>query len=147
MPTTPESTPKTLTLAEANAALPKVREFLERLQQLQREISDGEQERGEISEKLAGGNGHSRTALQDQLHAGTARRDQLVAEAEATFSQFNACGAMLKDLESGLVDFYGKRDEAVVLLCWRLGEEMRIRYWHTLEGGFAGRQPVDDLVR
>ena len=147
MPTNPEPTPKILTLAEANAALPKVREFLERLQQLQCELADGEQERQDLAEKMGWGNGQARTALQDQLHAGTARHDQLVAEAEATFSQFNGCGAMLKDLESGLVDFYGKRDGDVVFLCWRLGEEMQIRYWHTLEGGFAGRQPVDGLIR
>ena len=147
MSTSPASSPHVLTLAEANAALPKAREFLERLQQLQREIAGGEQQRDELTEKLAGGNGHSRTALQDQLHAGTARHDQLVAEAEATFDQLSACGAMLKDLESGLIDFYGERDGEVVLLCWRLGEELRIEFWHTLEGGFAGRQSVDDLVR
>jgi hypothetical protein len=28
-----------------------------------------------------------------------------------------------------------------VLLCWKLGED-RIRYWHTVEDGFAGRQPL-----
>ena len=147
MPASPESSPNILTLAEANAALPKVRQFLERLQQLQREIAGGEQQRDELTEKLAGGNGHSKTALQDQLHAGTARHDQLVAEAEATFNQLTVCGAMLKDLESGLIDFYGERDGEMVLLCWRLGEAMRIEFWHTLEGGFAGRQPTDDLVR
>ena len=40
MPATPESTPSILTLAEANAALPKVRQLLERLQQLQRAVAD-----------------------------------------------------------------------------------------------------------
>ena len=86
-------------------------------------------------------------SLQDQLHAGIARYDQLVAEGEATFNQLSTYGAMVKDLESGLVDFYGERSGEQVFLCWRLGEEMRVQYWHTLEGGFAGRQPVDDLIR
>ena len=147
MPTTPEPTPKILTLAEANAALPKIRQFLERLQQLQREIRDGEQRRGELTEKIATGNGQSRTVLQDQLHAGTARHDQLMAEAESTFAQLMVLGAMIKDLESGLVDFFGEHEGKVVFLCWRLGEEMRIQHWHTLEDGFAGRQPVDGLIR
>ncbi len=142
-----ESNPKTLTLAEANAALPQVVQVVDRLQQLQRAIADSEEQREELTNKLAGGNGHSRTALQDQLHAGIARDDQLVAEAEATFNQLSACGAMLKDLESGLVDFYGERAGEVILLCWRLGEEKRIQCWHTLEGGFAGRQPVDDFIK
>ena len=147
MPTNPEPTPKILTLAEANAALPKIRQFIERLQQLQREILDGEQRRGELTEQIATGNGQSRTALQDQRHAGTARHDQLMAEAESTFAQLMALGAMVKDLETGLVDFFGKREDEVVLLCWRLGEEMRIQHWHTLEGGFAGRRPVDGLIK
>ena len=147
MSATPESNPEILTLAEVNAVLPEVRQLLERLQGLQRTIADGEEQREALTKKLAGGNGHSRTALQDQLHAGTARQDQHAAEAEATFNALSACGAMLKDLESGLVDFYGERAGEVILLCWRLGEEQRIQCWHTLEGGFAGRQPVDDLIK
>ena len=132
-----ESSPHILMLAEANAALPKVRRLLERLQELQRAIADGEQRREEWREELATGNGHSKVALQDQL----------AAEAEATFNQLSACGAMLKDLESGLVDFYGERAGELVFLCWRLGEDLRVQYWHTLTGGFAGRQRVDDLIR
>ena len=146
MTNTPEFDPKVLSLEEANAVLPQVIHVLERLQGLQRAIADDEEQREALMKKLAGGNGHSRTALQDQLHAGTARQDQHVAEAEATFNALSACGAMLKDLESGLVDFYGERAGDVILLCWRLGEEQRIQCWHTLEGGFAGRQPVDDLI-
>jgi hypothetical protein len=147
MTAAPESKPNIRTLAEANATLPKVRQLLERLQQLQRGVADGEQQREGLTEKLAGGNGHSRAALQDQLNAGTARQDQLVGEAEAAFDQLSAYGAMLKDLENGLVDFYGERAGELILLCWRLGEDMRVQYWHTLEGGFAGRQPTDDLIR
>ena len=139
--------PKILSLAEANAALPKVIPLLEQLQQLQRAVLESERQREELTNKLAGGNGHSQTALQDQRHAETARHDQLVAEAETIFDELSACGAMLKDLESGLVDFYGERAGETIFLCWRLGEEMRVQYWHTLDGGFAGRQPVDDLIR
>jgi len=132
MSATPESNPEVLTLAEVNAVLPEVRQLLERLQGLQRAMADGKEQREELTKKLAGGNGHSRTAL---------------ADAEAAFNTLSACGAMLKDLESGLVDFYGERAGEVILLCWRLGEEQRIQCWHTLEGGFAGRQPVDDLIK
>lgn len=139
--------PTVLSLAEANAVLPQVIPVLERLQRLQRAIVDSEQQREELAIQLAGGNGHSRTALQDQLHAITAQQDQLVAEAEAIFHRLTALGVMLKDLGNGLVDFYGKRAGELICLCWRLGEEPRIQCWHTLEGGFAGRQPVDDLIR
>lgn len=146
MSTTPESTPEILTLAEANTALPKVEELIEHLQELQRAMADGAALREELTKQLSWGNGQARTAVQDQLHAGTARQDQVVAAAEAAFTQLNASGAMLKDLESGLVDFFGERAGDVILLCWRQGEAPRIQYWHTLEGGFAGRQPVDALI-
>ena len=147
MPATPESDPKILTLAQANIALPQVLQLIERLQQLQRAIAECQQPREELTNQLAGGNGHSQTARQDQRQVGRARYDQLVAEAEAAFNQLSQCGAMLKDLESGLVDFYGERAGQGICLCWRLGEAMRIQYWHTLEGGFAGRQPIDELIR
>ncbi len=147
MPATPDSNPKVLTIVQANAALPKVIELVERLQQLQRAILDVQEQREGLADKLGSGNGHSKAALQDQLHAGTARHDQLVAEAETTFTRLGECGAMLKDLETGLVDFYGERAGQMIFLCWRLGEELRVQYWHTFDGGFAGRQPVDELIR
>jgi hypothetical protein len=54
-------------------------------------------------------------------------------------------GGVVKDLESGLVDFPGRRGEEDILLCWKLGEKT-IEFWHTAEAGFAGRRPIDDQV-
>jgi hypothetical protein len=51
-------------------------------------------------------------------------------------------GAELKDIRTGLIDFRSSRYDHVVYLCWRLGEP-RILYWHELDAGFAGRQPLD----
>ena len=47
----------------------------------------------------------------------------------------------LKDPERGLIDFWHERDGEVVFLCYLLGEE-DLRYWHRVEDGFAGRQPL-----
>jgi hypothetical protein len=44
-------------------------------------------------------------------------------------------------VQQGLVDFRSVRNGEEVYLCWRQGEE-RISHWHTLESGFAGRQPI-----
>jgi hypothetical protein len=52
-------------------------------------------------------------------------------------------GIQLKDATRGLIDFPSKRDGRVILLCWELGEPERIEWWHEIEGGFAGRQPLD----
>ena len=47
----------------------------------------------------------------------------------------------LKDPRLGLVDFPSERDGRTVLLCWRLGEP-EVQYWHELDSGYAGRQPL-----
>jgi hypothetical protein len=51
----------------------------------------------------------------------------------------------VKDIDEGLIDFPALSGGETVLLCWRLGED-EIRYWHSVEDGFAGRRelPLDD---
>jgi hypothetical protein len=50
-------------------------------------------------------------------------------------------GGIVKDPQAGLVDFPALREGEEVLLCWRVDED-EIRYWHSLEGGFAGRREL-----
>ena len=51
-------------------------------------------------------------------------------------------GAIVKDIDEGLVDFPALRDGVEILLCWRLGED-EVAHWHGLEEGFAGRKQLD----
>jgi hypothetical protein len=53
----------------------------------------------------------------------------------------NQQGIILRDPESGLVDFPATRDGRAIFLCWRL-DEGEVGFWHGPEGGFAGRQPL-----
>lgn len=50
-------------------------------------------------------------------------------------------GVEIKDFERGLCDFPSLRDGRVVYLCWMRGEDS-IEWWHDLDAGFAGRQPL-----
>lgn len=50
-------------------------------------------------------------------------------------------GAQVKDIGTGLVDFPARFRGKDVLLCWKLGED-RVGFWHDLQSGFAGRQPL-----
>lgn len=52
-------------------------------------------------------------------------------------------GGELKDPDRGMVDFRSMRDGRVVYLCW-LTEEPRVTYWHELDGGYRGRQRIED---
>lgn len=58
-------------------------------------------------------------------------------------SYFAEMGIILRDLESGLIDFpyRSRQKEQDFLLCWRKGEE-GIFYFHGLSEGFAGRHPI-----
>jgi hypothetical protein len=50
-------------------------------------------------------------------------------------------GCIFKGFEEGLVDFRARMEDRDVLLCWKLGEDA-IEYWHELDAGFRGRQPI-----
>ena len=50
-------------------------------------------------------------------------------------------GILLRDPDTGLVDFPAERDGERVFLCWRLGEE-RVRWYHSERSGFSSRKPL-----
>jgi hypothetical protein len=55
--------------------------------------------------------------------------------------ELQAFGCELKDPAIGLIDFLFLRDGKEAYLCWHLGEE-GIAFWHPLDAGFVGRQPL-----
>ena len=57
--------------------------------------------------------------------------------------QVKDMGVHIKDIDKGLCDFPYMRNGRVVYLCWHLGENS-IAYWHDIEAGFAGREPLDE---
>jgi hypothetical protein len=122
------------TLDEANAILPKVRQQLGLLKELRRNIIRRQAE-ADI-EELTGGPGPD------------GRLEGLLGEIQAdirsfhsTLEKFRAMGCELKDLDRGLVDFYSMRGNEVVFLCW-LESEASIAWWHPLNTGVQGRQPL-----
>ena len=78
--------------------------------------------------------------------ASRARRDTSAAALKDSLEQIEHIGALVKDLDIGLIDFLSLYRGREVCLCWKLGEE-RIRFWHGTEEGFAGRKEIDDEFR
>ena len=68
---------------------------------------------------------------------------RLVQKLNHAMETLNHIGAQIKDAKHGLIDFPARRRGRPVLLCWKVGESSRM-FWHELDAGFAGRQPVDD---
>ena len=68
--------------------------------------------------------------------------NRLVTQVKDALDRIHATGCVVKDLDSGLVDFPAVLKNEEVYLCWRLGED-RIRFYHRQDEGFSGRKPID----
>ena len=123
---------------EANALLPEVRSLVEQMVSHRRALARATVRHSQIATKIAGNGGgvdpHEIDELQERIDAEAAA----VVEAVETLQRL---GVQVKDLDEGLIDFPALRGTEEVLLCWQLGED-EIAYWHTLDGGFAGRRPL-----
>jgi hypothetical protein len=74
------------------------------------------------------------------------RRDACTSSLQKALEGITELGAQVKDLDIGLIDFLTLFDDREVCLCWKLGES-RIAFWHSMEDGFRGRKPIDDVFR
>ena len=61
---------------------------------------------------------------------------------ERLVHRIRSYGCILKDMNSGLLDFLSERNGREVYLCWRYGEP-QVAYYHELHTGFSGRKPMD----
>ena len=116
------------TLDEANDMIPRLTEELGRVRTARQVVLQGG--RPIRDSAIGNGGGERGKAYWEALHA-------LRAGVEAVTRE----GVILRDPETGLVDFPSRRDGAEVYLCWRLGEE-RVMFWHSQDTGFGGRQPL-----
>ncbi len=74
--------------------------------------------------------------------AGGAEYVSLLVKFSSQMNELDALGVQIKDYSRGLIDFPSLRDGRVVLLCWQLGEGDHLEWWHDVDTGFAGRQPL-----
>jgi hypothetical protein len=127
------------TRAEAEALLPHLEPILRELRELRGEMRGIERQLEALQVKLHG-NGHTQQGEVAQLRTSAAA---LVGEISDRVRRINAYGVLVKDLDTGLIDFPARRQGREVYLCWRLGEP-HVAWWHAIEDGFAGRQPLDE---
>lgn len=119
---------RTFTVAEAEAELDELRDRLPRLRDARRTLI-ASSHRIEEAVALDGGG----VAGTDWFAAQQVLKTEVIYLAER--------GILLKDPETGLVDFPADREGRVVYLCWRLGED-RLAWYHEITSGFGGRRPL-----
>ncbi len=124
---------KIFSIEEANALLPTVRRILKSIRAGHaRVVAFRESAKHAAGGAELGGGG---------MPGGGSYVRALLKLASST-GELEALGVQLKDYERGLIDFPSLRDGRVVLLCWQLGEGDQLEWWHDVDTGFAGRQPL-----
>jgi hypothetical protein len=118
------------TLDQANAALEFVTKRLERLRENRAQLDD-EEARAALSEAGPSNGGGAPGRVVSEAFVGLQR----------ALGELQAMEIVLRDLERGLVDFPSIRDGEEIYLCWEEGED-EISFWHDIESGYAGRQPL-----
>ena len=119
------------TRAEANALLPQLTAMLDRLRDAKDNLTDSEAH--EALSEAAPSNGGGDEGKQ----VGVA-----FLEVRGLLETIEQSGIVLRDIDRGLVDFPALIDGREVYLCWELGED-DVGYWHELETGYGGREPLD----
>ena len=125
---------KLFTVSEANELLLVVRPKLETIKSHYKKMSIYRESAtaAAIAANESGGGG---------MKGGSAYVKSLYEIGKLT-TELHELGIELKDYPRGLIDFPSIREGRIVLLCWQLGEGDEIEYWHSVEAGFAGRQPL-----
>jgi hypothetical protein len=118
------------TVPQANAAIDWVRERIDRMRAARHQL--GDEEAREALSQAAPGNGGGRPGV-------------VVSEAfidlRDALGELHGVDVVLRDLDRGLIDFPALRDGREVYLCLEDGED-EVEFWHDLETGFGGREPI-----
>lgn len=131
-------TEREFTLEEAVELVPWLVEIFRMLERPRAKARQLDAAIKDLSAKVGGNGGGS---SQEQLHGQRRALREVSAEIEETVSNIRERGILVKGVEPGLVDFPHIRDGRQVYLCWREGESA-IVFWHDVDTGFAGRQPL-----
>ena len=131
---------KYFTPGDAEALLPRIEPTLREIQAMRRELGTRERRAVEMQAKVMG-NGHTRGDELAELRRELAALTQAITD---RIADINALGVLVKDLDTGLIDFLALRRDQEVYLCWQLGEQ-GIGWWHEIEAGFSGRRPIEEF--
>ena len=133
--------PRYFTVAEAHKALPDVEIALRDILFHRAEYQKADQEMDANTQRIRMSGG---ARVDPSAHlAMKARRESSAAALKDAADRVDQAGALIKDVEIGLIDFLSRYKGQDVCLCWKLGED-KIAFWHGMDEGFRGRKPIDD---
>ncbi len=138
-------TQRVFTISEVNALIPDLSDLVGDQLREQSEIEHG---LAELTRLCGSSPASLETHADDQKDVAKLKRDlkQRIERYEAGWARVQTMGGVIKDPQTGLVDFYGRVGEKLVWLCWRYGEDS-LSHYHDLESGFSARRPLTADVR
>jgi hypothetical protein len=119
-------------VAEANQLIPRIREIVEQLRDSRKRLLTHRPTAEAVAQKASGNGGGSDSSGYFFEYSQRYRR---------SLAHLETLGVVVKDIERGLIDFPHWREGREVYLCWEYGEA-RIDYWHEIDSGYSGRQPL-----
>jgi hypothetical protein len=122
----------------ANERLVELRPVLEALRADRAEVAEAQR----VLERLRGADGSAEH--EEAVEAARRRLVVIVRRMQASVRRIDGWGVTLRDIPTGLVDFPALVSGRPIWLCWRLGEGP-IEWWHEIDAGVAGRQPLIEL--
>jgi hypothetical protein len=118
------------TLEEANAQIPWVVDKLAALRDARVRLTDQQARQALTEGSPTNGGGQPGKVVGEAF-----------VDLQNGIAAFDHRGIVLRDLDSGLIDFPAIRDDEEIYLCWIDGEN-EIGFWHGLDAGYAGREPL-----
>lgn len=125
---------------QAERLLPHVTVYLREAIEMKSAYEDAEREIQAFQQHvmMMGGVSVDRNRVVDSQN----RRDEAAQRLRTAIEAVQGAGALIKDLDVGLIDFPTLYRGVEVYLCWKLGEKA-IAFWHGTEEGFRGRKAID----
>jgi hypothetical protein len=135
-----EQEPRLFTLTEAERTRREVEPVLIEAIELRRKLAPLDEDLSAVATRIQWSGG---LAVDYEKTARVRfERERLTDSLKEALEKIQSTGCVVKDLDTGLLDFPAIVNNEEVYLCWRLGEE-RIRFWHRQDEGFSGRKPLD----
>ena len=137
--------PKFFSVEEANKELPKIRGKFDKVFYLNNSIKDMSKDIQELVNIWGEDVFDARNADNKLYMERVEKRAKFIEDIQTAIEEINSVGCIVKDVDIGLIDFFHKRGNEIVFLCWRYGEE-KIGHWHYINSGFTNRHSIDELV-
>ena len=132
--------PRYFSLEQAEKLLPEVEGAMRRAIGLKQQYQRLEAEWEKFSRRIqmAGGARVNHSAALEMKGS----KEEAARGLKGCVEDIHKFGCLVKDLDTGLIDFPTLFQEREVYLCWKLGEA-GIQFWHGVDEGFRGRKPID----